>query len=43
LKAKDDALYFPNDIVPKNKLNLVRYDEKKCYVKAVGERRFRLK
>lgn len=42
LKLKDDSLYFPNNVVAKNRLNFVRYDGKKCYVKAVGERRFRI-
>lgn len=42
LKKKDDSLYFPNNAVPNNRLNFIRYDEKKCYVKAVGKRRFRV-
>ena len=42
LKKKDASLYFPKNAVAKDKLHFVRYDGKKCYVKAVGERRFRL-
>lgn len=42
LKPSDDILYFPDKLVPKNKLYFTRYDGKKCYVKAVGERRFRV-
>jgi len=42
LKNVDGYLYFPNNSVPKNKLNFVRYDGKKCFVNAVGERRFKI-
>jgi hypothetical protein len=42
LKSEGEYLYFPNNAVPKNKLNFVRYDKKKCFVNAVGERRFRM-
>jgi hypothetical protein len=42
LKKQDGYLYFPNNAVPKNKLNFMRYDGKKCFVNAVGERRFRI-
>jgi len=42
LKKKDDSLYFPNNLLPKNRLNFIRYDGKKCNVKTVGERRFRV-
>jgi hypothetical protein len=43
LKINDGSLYFPNNKVAKNRLNFIRYDGKKCYVKAVGERRFKLR
>jgi hypothetical protein len=42
LKTKDDLLYFPNNLISKNRLHFTRYDGKKCYVKAVGERKFRV-
>lgn len=42
LKIKDESLYFPNNMVAKNRLNFIRYDGKKCYVKAVGKRKFRV-
>lgn len=42
LKLKDDILYFPNNLVTKSKLRFTRYDGKKCYVKADGERKFRI-
>jgi hypothetical protein len=42
LRKKDDSLYFPINAVAKNRLNFNRYDGKKCYVKAVGERRFKV-
>ncbi len=42
LKIKNDYLYFPSNPVTKNRLNFIRYDGKKCFVKAVGERNFRI-
>ncbi|MGE5575198.1 MAG: toll/interleukin-1 receptor domain-containing protein [Ignavibacteria bacterium] len=42
LKSEGDYLYFPNNAVPKNRLNFLRYDGKKSFVNAVGERRFRI-
>jgi hypothetical protein len=42
LRLKNDLLYFPNNLVSKNRLRFTRYDGKKCYVKAVGERKFRV-
>lgn len=42
LKTKDGILYFPNNLVSRNRLPFKRYDGRKCYVKAVGERKFRV-
>jgi hypothetical protein len=32
LKMKNDVLYFPSNLVTKNRLNFIRYDGKKCFV-----------
>jgi hypothetical protein len=42
LKLEDDRLYFPNKLVSNNRLHFTRYDGKKCHVKAVGERKFKV-
>src|SRR5205814_9450098 len=44
MKLSSDGrdVYFPDNLLPKNKLTFKRYDGKAVYVKAVGERTFRV-
>jgi hypothetical protein len=42
LKSHDGFLYFPDDLIPKNRLYFTRYDGIKSYVKVVGQRRFKI-
>ena len=42
LKFRNGSLHFPNNLVSNNILHFTRYDGKKCYIKVVGERKFRV-
>jgi hypothetical protein len=42
LRTKDGILYFPSNLISRNRLPFKRYDGRKCYVNAVGERKFRI-
>ncbi len=39
--ADEGRVYFPNNLLPENRLHFLRFDGKKTYVKVVGERKFK--
>ena len=41
LEKRGRYLYFPNNLLPNNRLNFTRYDGRRTYVKSVSERKFR--
>jgi hypothetical protein len=41
LRKAGGILYFPGNLFSNNKLHFMRYDGKKCYIKVVGERKFK--